>query len=111
MIADDSGTGLVEAQPATKTLWTAALQITLADLSMSLDNVLAVAATARKHLTVLFFGLALSVSLMGLAANLVAKLVQRYHPVAWIGLCVLLCVALSMIWEGWQDIQPAPART
>ena len=111
IITDEPGTGLIEGRPATKTFWTAALQITLADLSMSLDNVLAVAATAREHPTVLFFGLALSVTLMGLAANLVAKFVQRYHWVAWIGLCVLLYVALSMIWDGWQDIQPASART
>jgi YjbE family integral membrane protein len=89
-----------------KTFWAAALQITLADLSMSLDNVLAVAATAREHPTVLFFGLALSVTLMGLAANLVAKLVQRYHWIAWIGLCILLYVSLGMIWDGWHEVGP-----
>ena len=77
---------------------------------MSLDNVLAVAATAREHPTVLFFGLALSVTLMGLAANLVAKLVQRYHWIAWIGLCVLLYVALNMIWDGWHEVQPMVSR-
>lgn len=106
IIADDPDTAAVEGPPASKTFWKAALQITLADLSMSLDNVLAVAATAREHPTVLFFGLALSVTLMGLAANLVAKLVQRYHWVAWIGLCVVLYVALSMIWDGWHQVQP-----
>ena len=82
------------------------MQITLADLSMSLDNVLAVAATAREHPTVLIFGLGLSVTLMGLAANLVARLVQRYHWIAWIGLCVILYVALNMIWDGWYEVQP-----
>jgi YjbE family integral membrane protein len=111
VIADDPTTGFVEGPPRTKTFWKAALQITLADLSMSLDNVLAVAATAREHPTVLFFGLALSVTLMGLAANLVAKLVQRFHWIAWIGLCVLLYVALNMIWDGWQDIHPMVAGT
>jgi YjbE family integral membrane protein len=106
IVADDPDTEAIEGPPATKTFWRAALQITLADLSMSLDNVLAVAATAREHPTVLFFGLALSVTLMGLAANLVAKLVQRYHWIAWIGLCVLLYVSLNMIWDGWYQVQP-----
>jgi YjbE family integral membrane protein len=108
IIADDPATAAIEG-PATKTFWQAALQITLADLSMSLDNVLAVAATARDHPTVLIFGLALSVTLMGLAANLVAKLVQRYHWIAWIGLCVVLYVATNMIWDGWRDIEPLMA--
>ena len=67
---------------------------------MSLDNVLAVAAAAREHPAVLFVGLALSVTLMGLAANLVAKLVQRYHWIAWAGLLMILYVAGKMIWDG-----------
>jgi YjbE family integral membrane protein len=106
VIADDPSTEEVEGPRRTKTFWKAALQITLADLSMSLDNVLAVAATARQHPTVLLFGLALSVTLMGLAANLVAKLIRRFHWIAWVGLCVLLYVALNMIWDGWQEVQP-----
>jgi YjbE family integral membrane protein len=109
VIADDPETLEIEGPPATKTFFQAAVQITLADLSMSLDNVLAVAATAREHPTVLFFGLALSVTLMGLAANLVAKLVQRYHWIAWIGLCVILYVALNMIWDGWHQVSPLVA--
>jgi predicted tellurium resistance membrane protein TerC len=68
---------------------------------MSLDNVLAVAAAAREHPAVLFIGLALSVTFMGLAANLVARLVQRYHWIAWAGLLMILYVALTMIYEGW----------
>ena len=68
---------------------------------MSLDNVLAVAATAREHPAVLFIGLTLSVTFMGLAANLVARLVQRYHWIAWAGLVMILYVALTMIYEGW----------
>ena len=110
VIADDPETPEIEGPPASKTFLQAALQITLADLSMSLDNVLAVAATAREHPTVLIFGLGLSVTLMGLAANLVAKLVQRYHWIAWIGLFVILFVALNMIWDGWHQVQPVVAH-
>lgn len=106
VVADDPETAAVEGPPATKTFLQAAIQITIADLSMSLDNVLAVAAAAREHPAVLFFGLALSVTLMGLAANLVAKLVQRYHWIAWIGLIVILYVALGMVWDGWHQVAP-----
>jgi YjbE family integral membrane protein len=109
VVADDPDTAEVEGPKATKTFLQAAIQITLADLSMSLDNVLAVAATAREHPTVLFFGLALSVTLMGLAANLVARLVQRFHWIAWIGLAVILYVALNMVWDGWHALQPMVA--
>jgi YjbE family integral membrane protein len=99
--ADDPQTTDVEGPPATKTFLRAAIQVTIADLSMSLDNVLAVAAAARQHPAVLFIGLALSVTFMGLAANLVARLIQRYHWIAWAGLVMILYVALSMIYEGW----------
>ena len=84
-------------------------QIIIADVSMSLDNVLAVAGAAREHPTVLIFGLALSIALMGLAASLIARLLAKYHWIAWIGLLVILYVALHMIWEGWQDIAAAAA--
>jgi YjbE family integral membrane protein len=104
--ADDPDTEAVEGPKRSKTFLQAAIQITLADLSMSLDNVLAVAATAREHPAVLFIGLALSVTLMGLAANLVAKLVQRFKWIAWIGLLLILYVALSMIWEGGHQVGP-----
>jgi YjbE family integral membrane protein len=106
VVADDPATPDVEGPPRTKTFLAAAIQITLADLSMSLDNVLAVAAAARDHPTVLFFGLALSVTLMGLAANLVAGLVQRFRWIAWIGLAIILYIALKMIWEGWLQVAP-----
>jgi YjbE family integral membrane protein len=102
VIADDPDTPEVEGPPATKTLLQAALQITLADLSMSLDNVLVVAAIARDNPAVLFIGLTFSVLLMGLGANLVAKLVQRYHWIAWIGLVIILWVAGHMIYDGWE---------
>ncbi len=75
-------------------------KIILADLSMSLDNVLAVAGAAREHPWVMAFGLALSVLLMGVAADLVSRLLERRRWVAWIGLLIVLTVALRMIWEG-----------
>ena len=99
--ADDPETREIEGPPATKTFIRAAIQVTIADLSMSLDNVLAVAAAAREHPAVLFIGLALSVTFMGLAANLVARLIQRYHWIAWAGLVMILYVAVGMIYEGW----------
>jgi YjbE family integral membrane protein len=106
VVADDPDTAQVEGPPATKTFLQAAIQITLADLSMSLDNVLVVAAIARENPAVLFIGLSFSVLLMGLGANLVAKLVQRYHWIAWIGLVIILYVACKMVWEGWHDVAP-----
>ena len=91
------------AEKPTKSFARAAMQVALADLSMSLDNVLAVAGAARDHPTVLFFGLVLSVTLMAVAANLIARLIQRYHWIAYIGLVVILYVAGSMIHEGIVD--------
>jgi YjbE family integral membrane protein len=107
--ADDPDTAAIEGPPPSKTFLQAAIQITLADLSMSLDNVLAVAAAAREHPAVLFVGLALSVTLMGIAANFVARLVQRYHWIAWAGLLMILYVALKMIWEGAHQFGPTAA--
>src|SRR5947209_14205885 len=109
VIADDPETEAIEGPPPSKTFLQAAIQVTLADLSMSLDNVLAVAAAARDHPAVLFIGLALSVTMMGLAANLVAKLVQRYHWIAWGGLLMILYVAGKMIWEGLHQFGPTAA--
>jgi YjbE family integral membrane protein len=108
--ADDPETPGVEGPPRTKTFLQAAIQVTLADLSMSLDNVLAVAAAARDHPAVLFIGLALSVTFMGLAANVVAKLVQRYHWIAWGGLLMILYVSMKMIWEGLHQFGPIAAH-
>jgi YjbE family integral membrane protein len=109
VVADDPDTPEVEGPPATKTFLKAAIQITLADLSMSIDNVLVVAAIAREHPAMLFIGLTFSVLLMGLGANLVAKLVQKYHWIAWIGLVVILYVALGMVWDGWHQVSPLVA--
>ncbi len=89
---------------APKTLAAAMVQIVLADLSMSLDNVLAVAGASEGHLWVLVTGLALSVVLMGVAADLVARLLLRYRWIAWIGLLVVLFVALQLIWKGGWDV-------
>ena len=101
VIADDPETSAVEGPPATKTLLRAAIQIMVADLSMSLDNVLLVASIARDNPALLFIGLTFSVLLMGLAANYVAKLIQRYHWITYIGLAVILYVSVEMIYEGW----------
>lgn len=102
--ADDPETREVEGPPPAKSFLQAAIQVTIADLSMSLDNVLAVAAAARQHPAVLFVGIALSVSLIGFAASLVARLIQRFHWIAWGGLLMILYVALKMIWQGWHDV-------
>lgn len=82
----------------------AIMQITLADVSMSLDNVLAVAGAARDHLDVLVIGLLMSVALMGAAANLIARLLERYRWISYVGLAIVIYVAGSMIWSGSQDV-------
>jgi len=106
VVADDPETAEIEGPPASKTFIQAAIQITIADLSMSLDNVLAVAAAARNHPSVLFVGLTLSVTFMGIAASFVARLIHRFPLLAWAGLLMILYVALKMILEGWRDVAP-----
>jgi len=83
--------------------------VALADVSMSLDNVLAVAGAAREHPYVLIFGLVLSVLLMGAAANVIARYIDRYRWIAWGGLIVILWVALKMIYEGAGHVAPVIA--
>ena len=83
-----------------KTLGQALTQIVVADVSMSLDNVLAVAGTARHHLWVLAVGLTLSVALMGVAATLIARLLHRFRWISYLGLILIAWVALAMIWDG-----------
>jgi YjbE family integral membrane protein len=102
---DASGT-IAEGAPR-KTLRQAATQIIIADVSMSLDNVLAVAGAARDHPTVLIIGLVLSIALMGFAASFIARLLDRYRWIAYIGLLIILYVALDMIYRGSQEIWPA----
>jgi YjbE family integral membrane protein len=90
-----------------KTLRQAMMQIVLADVSMSLDNVLAVAGAAHDRLWILVTGLLLSVGLMGLAAGLIARLLERHRWIAWIGLLIVLYVALNMIWHGGNEVAGA----
>ncbi len=90
-----------------KTMRQAVVQIIVADVSMSLDNVLAVAGVAREHVWVLVFGLALSVAFMGLAAALIARLLSRHHWIAYVGLALILFVALRMVWEGAVEVVAA----
>lgn len=90
-----------------KTLGQAVWQIIVADVSMSLDNVLAVAGAAREHPWVLVFGLALSIALMGLAAGYIARLLERYRWIGYVGLVIILYVALDMVWRGGLEVWPA----
>lgn len=101
-VGGDEHSGL---KPA-KSFASAAWGVALADVSMSLDNVLAVAGAAREHPWILAFGLVLSVILMGVAANVIAKYIERFRWIAWIGLAVILWVACKMIWEGWHEVTP-----
>jgi YjbE family integral membrane protein len=93
-------------KPSTKTFGQAAWQIVIADVSMSLDNVLAVAGAAMKHPGVLVFGLVLSIALMGLAAAFVARLLHRYRWIAYVGLAIIFYVALKMIYDGVKVVDP-----
>ena len=104
-IEGDEHSGL---KPA-KSFAAAAWGVALADVSMSLDNVLAVAGAAKDHPYILIFGLILSVILMGVAANVIARYIERYRWIAWIGLVVILWVALKMIWEGAGHVAPVIA--
>jgi YjbE family integral membrane protein len=103
---DINADGTVAGTAPRKTFAQAALQIVIADVSMSLDNVLAVAGAARDHTTVLIFGLILSIGLMGLAATFIAKLLQRHRWIAYVGLLIILYVALEMIYRGVLEIWP-----
>jgi YjbE family integral membrane protein len=101
VVSDDPETPEIEGPARTKTFFQAAIQITVADLSMSLDNVLLVASIARDNPALLFVGLSFSVLFMGFAANYVARLMQRFHWINYIGLAVILYVASTMVYEGW----------
>ena len=101
-IAGDEHSGL---RPA-RSLAAAAWSVALADVSMSLDNVLGVAGAAREHPGILIVGLIFAVGLMGAAANMIAKYIERFRWIAFVGLAVILYVAGKMIWEGWHDVSP-----
>jgi len=105
---DDFGMGVDDASPISspKSFAQAAWAVALADVSMSLDNVLAVAGAARDHPGIMVAGLVLSVALMGLAANIIAQYIERYRWIAYVGLAVIMWVAVKMIWEGWHEIAP-----
>ena len=102
-------TVIADAMPRQKTLSQAIWQITLADVSMSLDNVLAVAGAAREHPMILVFGLALSIALMGLAASFIARILEKHRWIAYVGLLIILYVAFDMCYRGaielWQDVR------
>ena len=89
-----------------KTLGQAVWQITLADVSMSLDNVLAVAGAAREHPMILIFGLALSIALMGFAASFIARLLEKHRWIAYVGLAIILYVAVDMCYRGVLEVWP-----
>ncbi|MBN8810125.1 MULTISPECIES: TerC family protein [Sphingomonas] len=102
--ADEVESGLKPARSFAAAAWAVAV----ADVSMSLDNVLAVAGAAREHPGILVVGLLLSVALMGIAANLIAKLINRYPWIAYLGLIVIVFVAFRMIYEGWVGTHGTP---
>jgi YjbE family integral membrane protein len=97
--------GIAEAVAKPKTFAQAALQIVIADISMSLDNVLAVAGAAREHPAALLFGLGLSIVLMGVAASFIARLLTKHRWIAYVGLAIILYVAGDMIWRGFVEVK------
>jgi YjbE family integral membrane protein len=98
--------GKVAGSAPRKTFTQAAWQIVIADVSMSLDNVLAVAGAAREHPNVLIFGLVLSIALMGIAASFIARLLQKHRWIAYVGLAIILYVSVEMIYRGALEIWP-----
>lgn len=98
-IEGDEHSGLKPAKSFAGAAWAVAV----ADVSMSLDNVLAVAGAAREHPGIMIVGLIFAVALMGLAANIIAKYIERYRWIAYFGLAVIVYVAVKMIYEGWVD--------
>jgi YjbE family integral membrane protein len=101
-IQGDEDSGIAPAKSFAAAAWSVAL----ADVSMSLDNVLAVAGAAREHPGILIVGLIVAVALMGIAANIIARYIERFRWIAWVGLAVIIYVAGKMIWEGWHEVAP-----
>lgn len=101
-VSGDAHSGLRPARSFASAAW----GVALADVSMSLDNVLAVAGAAREHPNILVFGLVLSVLLMGVAANFIARYIERYRWIAHLGLAVIIWVAGKMIWDGAHHVAP-----
>ena len=102
-ILGDERSGIRSSKSFAGAVWAVAV----ADVSMSLDTVLAVAGAARDHPGIMIVGLIVAVALMGIAANVIAKYIERYRWIAYVGLLVILYVAAKMMWEGWQDVAPA----
>ena len=100
----DGAPGVAEVSARPKTFKAAVIQILVADVSMSLDNVLAVAGAAREHPGVLVFGLLMSIALMGVAASWIAKLLHKHRWIGYVGLAIVLYVALHMMWEGHREV-------
>jgi YjbE family integral membrane protein len=98
-IIGDENSGI----PAAKSFAAAAWAVAVADISMSLDNVLAVAGAAKDHPGIMIVGLIFAVALMGIAANIIAQYIERYKWIAWVGMAVIVYVAGKMIYEGWSD--------
>jgi YjbE family integral membrane protein len=98
--ADLNADGTIAKKAPRKSLRDAVTQIVIADVSMSLDNVLAVAGAAKHHFEVLIIGLVFSVLLMGVAATFIARLLHRYRWIAWVGLLIILYVSVRMLYEG-----------
>jgi YjbE family integral membrane protein len=98
-IVGDEHSGLRAAKSLTGAVWAVAV----ADVSMSLDNVLAVAGAARDHPGILIVGLVFAVALMGVAANIIARYIERYRWIGFVGLAVIVYVAGKMIYDGWVD--------
>jgi len=104
--ADTNEDGEIAKGAPRKTFAQAAWQIVIADVSMSLDNVLAVAGAAREHPTVLIIGLAMSIALMGFAATFIARLLHKHRWIAYVGLVIIFYVALKMMYDGGVGIWP-----
>lgn len=104
--SDLNADGTIAGPVQRKTFAQAAWQILVADVTMSLDNVLAVAGAARDHPYVLIFGLVLSIALMGVAASFIARLLQNHRWIAYVGLAVILYVSLEMIYRGASEVWP-----
>ncbi|WP_448042978.1 TerC family protein [Bradyrhizobium liaoningense] len=108
-LAFSHGGGADAAPAQRKTFGQAAVQIVAADVSMSLDNVLAVAGAAREHPYILAFGLLLSVAMMGVAADLLGRVLQKQRWVAYVGLAIIIYVAFEMIYRGSLELAPVIA--
>ncbi len=102
-VQEEAGEGGYKGPPK-RTIYSALSLIVIADVSMSIDNVLAVAAIARENMVLLVFGLALSILLMAFCAKMIVRLLMRFSSISWIGLAILVYVSCHMLWEGWPEM-------